>query len=188
MSHETPQDVATGALSVKGPGPLRLFSVIVPAYNAAAVLPRALASVSRQTFDDYEVIVVDDGSIDQTLSVADSFQTALTLRSIKQENGGAAKARNTGAAAAHGRYLLFLDADDEAEPNWLQRLAEHVHGDPPVICCGLQRVEGSSPGNIRRPKNLGPAFYGYRATFLHLCDPTRGLRGRRRFHRWPPLW
>ena len=95
-------------------------SVIIPAYNRADVLPRAIASVLNQTFTDYEIIVVDDGSTDNTGAVAEN--TDGPLRVISHEfNRGAAAARNTGIKAASGAYVAFLDSDDEWMPGKLAR-------------------------------------------------------------------
>src|SRR5690606_12336104 len=86
------------------------FSVIVPAYNRAALLPRCLDSLRGQTFDDFEVIVVDDGSTDATPElVAEYVRREGRIRSLRQDNAGAATARNRGAETARGDYLLFLD-------------------------------------------------------------------------------
>ena len=169
MNHERSHGDPTSEGSAREDQISPLFSVIIPAYNAATVLPRSLASVSRQTFDDFEVVVVDDGSTDETTSVAESFGNEVSLRCVHQDNGGAATARNAGAAAAQGRYFLFLDADDEAEPEWLERLADcTAHAHPQVICCGLRVAQDSisSAGTVRRPRDLGPAFFGYRGLFL----------------------
>lgn len=85
-------------------------SVIVPAYNSAATLARALDSILAQTFTDYEIVVVDDGSTDDLATAAMPYAGRMKL--IRQENKGAAAARNTGAKAARGSLLAFLDADD----------------------------------------------------------------------------
>jgi hypothetical protein len=99
-----------------------LFSVVVPAYNRAALLRQALASIEAQRFRDFEVIVVDDGSTDDTAAVAASFRPgAKVLRIV---NSGPAEARNQGAAAARGRYLAFLDSDDLFFPWTLATYAE----------------------------------------------------------------
>jgi len=86
------------------------FSVIIPAYNSAATLGRAIESVRAQTWPAHEIIVVDDGSSDDTASVAESFGDAVKL--IRQANSGVAAARNAGAGVATGNWLTFLDADD----------------------------------------------------------------------------
>jgi glycosyltransferase involved in cell wall biosynthesis len=85
-------------------------SVIIPTYNSAQFLDEALQSVFDQTFKDFEVIVVDDGSTDQTKQVLDKYGDR--IRYIFQENGGPAKARNRGIKASSGKYVAFLDADD----------------------------------------------------------------------------
>jgi GT2 family glycosyltransferase len=85
-------------------------SVIIPAYNSAATIPRALESVFGQTYTEYEVIVVDDGSRDDLSSAVAPFGDRVRL--IRQANAGASAARNTGARHARGDYLAFLDADD----------------------------------------------------------------------------
>lgn len=99
-------------------------SVILPAYNAAASLPGALASVLSQTLPEIEVIVADDGSTDDTLTVAaaaaDADPRVRVLRSDR--NRGAAAARNRAMAAARGEWLALLDADDRYAPDRLQRL------------------------------------------------------------------
>lgn len=93
-------------------------SVIIPCYNHGHYLPCALNSVLAQTFTDWEAIIVDDGSTDNTRQVAAQF-TDPRIRYIYQENRGLSAARNTGIRAAQGEYLAFLDADDEWEPHFL---------------------------------------------------------------------
>jgi L-malate glycosyltransferase len=97
-----------------------LFSVIIPTYNSAAVLRRALNSVAGQTCRDFEVIVCDDGSTDNTASVVDEFTPLMNIRYLPGKNwGGPAVPRNRGALAGGGTYLAFLDSDDSWYPNKL---------------------------------------------------------------------
>lgn len=111
--------VYTPELSTKIP----LFSVVIPAYNASAFVAECIESVLAQTDPDFEVIVVDDGSTDNTSKIVTSFtDSRLTL--IQRTNGGLAAARNTGIAGAKGTFVAFLDADDR----WLpEKLASHRH-------------------------------------------------------------
>ena len=81
-------------------------SVIIPTYNRAGMLRQAILSVLAQTYRDFEVIVADDGSTDDTDAVVASFQD--TVRYIRQANSGASAARNLGTSVARGDYLLFL--------------------------------------------------------------------------------
>lgn len=89
------------------------ISVIIPVYNAADLLPRAVDSVLIQDFPAYEVILVNDGSTDESAHVCDDFaQQEQRVRVIHKENGGVSSARNAGIEAARGEYVMFLDADD----------------------------------------------------------------------------
>ncbi len=100
--------------------PPPIVSVVVPAYNAAATLPLCLAALAQQDYprDRYEVIVVDDGSQDDTASIAE----AAGARVIRQANAGPAAARNAGATAAQGELLLFTAADCAPVPGWIAAL------------------------------------------------------------------
>ena len=92
------------------------FSVIIPSYNRAATLGRAIESLIQQIFPAYEIIVVDDGSLDQTRSVLELFPQVIYFY---QENKGVSAARNQGAEMAKGDWLIFLDSDDELLPSAL---------------------------------------------------------------------
>lgn len=96
-----------------------LVSVIVPAYNAEATIAAAIESILGQTYRDFEVIVVDDGSTDKTPEIVASLQDE-RVHYIYQQNAERAVARNRGIAEAKGEYLAFLDADDQ----WLERKLE----------------------------------------------------------------
>lgn len=103
------------------------FSVVIPAFNAAATLAHAIESVRAQTWPAHEIIVVDDGSTDATAEVAHQFAD---VRLIRQANSGVSVARNAGAAAASGDWLAFLDADDSYAPDRLRLHAEWIAEDP----------------------------------------------------------
>lgn len=100
----------------------KLVSVITPAYNAERFLQETIESVLSQTYENWEMIIVDDGSTDSTYSLAESWSGKDSrIRVIKcQKNGGQARAWNIAIAAAKGRYLAFLDADDLWEENKLE--------------------------------------------------------------------
>jgi glycosyltransferase involved in cell wall biosynthesis len=107
----------------------QLVSVVIPAYNGAQFLDEALQSTFDQAYRPLEVIVVDDGSIDATAEVVDSFPEA---RCIRQGHAGEAAARNTGVRAASGELIAFLDADDRMAPGRLERQVEHLQAHPGV--------------------------------------------------------
>lgn len=96
----------------------QLVSIIIPAYNAAPFLPRSVASALAQTYTNIEVVIVDDGSTDETGAVADQLsQQDNRLRVVHQENLGPAEARHNGFKAATGDFIAYLDADDELLPD-----------------------------------------------------------------------
>jgi GT2 family glycosyltransferase len=103
------------------------FSVIIPAYNAAAFIARAIDSVLAQTWPAHEIIVVDDGSADATAQVVAGYGDR--VRYLRQENAGVSAARNAGARAATGDWLAFLDADDWYYPDRLKWHAEWIERD-----------------------------------------------------------
>ncbi len=96
------------------------ISIITPVYNAEKTLDRCVQSVLRQRFTDYELLLIDDGSIDNSGKMCDDYaENAVNIRVIHTENCGVSTARNTGIAYAHGAYLLFLDSDDALEDDAL---------------------------------------------------------------------
>jgi hypothetical protein len=115
------------------------FSVVIPAFNAATCLGRALDSVQAQTYRPFEVIVVDDGSSDETAAVARSHPLGPRLISIR--NSGVSTARNIGMVAASGEYVALLDADDEYAPDHLAGLAAAAaqHRDAVLLWTGISR-------------------------------------------------
>lgn len=104
-----------------------LISIIIPAYNYAKYLPRAVCSVLRQLNQKHELIVIDDGSTDNTQEVLAELQkNEQEFRVIQKENGGLASVRNRGIVEARADYLIFLDADDELDDNALRYIEEHI--------------------------------------------------------------
>lgn len=104
------------------------ISVIIPAYNSAATLPRALDSVLAQTWPAHEIIVVDDGSTDATNEVMKGY--AERVRYVRQDNAGPSAARNQGVVLASGEWIAFLDADDWYYPERLAKHAQMIASDP----------------------------------------------------------
>jgi glycosyltransferase involved in cell wall biosynthesis len=110
------------------------ISVVIPAYNAAPFLPRCLQSVFAQTLQPLEVIVVDDGSTDNTAALA----TELGAKVIMRQNGGISAARNTGIQNASCEWIALLDADDLWEPDKLERQAQHIRPETVLIYTGIR--------------------------------------------------
>ena len=103
-----------------------MFSVILPTYNSAKFLKQAIDSVLAQQEKDWELIVVDDGSTDETGQVLEEYRPFPRVRVIKQNNQGAAAARNRGIQASGGEYIAFLDADDLWRENHLTVMRELI--------------------------------------------------------------
>lgn len=105
------------------------YSVVIPLYNKQRYIKSTLQSVLAQTYTDYEVIVVDDGSTDASLQEAEQMQSD-KIRVLHQENQGVAVARNTGIENAAGEYIAFLDADDKWNPSYLEEIDKIVQKYP----------------------------------------------------------
>lgn len=138
------------------------FSIVVPAYNAARFLEATLASVAAQTERDWELLVVDDGSTDDTAAIAQRFAAADSrARVVPGGHRGVSAARNQGVRAARGRYIAFLDADDLWSPEKLARHAEHLQARPD-LGISFSRVRFMTPEG--------------RATGVVSTAPVGGLR------------
>lgn len=95
------------------------ISVIIPAYNCGRYLDESITSVLAQTWTNFEIIVVDDGSTDNTSEVLDTYKADARIKSVYQKNMGVGEARNRGMRLSEGEYICFLDADDVLEPESL---------------------------------------------------------------------
>ena len=106
-----------------------IYSVIIPTYNRAHTLPRAIQSVVDQTLDAWELLVVDDASTDETPSVMERFRDKRIRCLYRHSNGGVSAARNDGIRAARGEYVAFLDSDDRFLPTFLEQTLEALRAD-----------------------------------------------------------
>lgn len=131
-----------------------LVSVIIPNYNYARFLPQAVDSVLQQTYSRVEVIVVDDGSRDDSESVSAAYGDR--IRWFRQENRGVSAARNRGASAAGGEYLAFLDADDYWLPTKLERQLELYRRDTELglTHCGVEEFDNQGRLSARRLEGM----------------------------------
>lgn len=117
-----------------------LVSVIVPVYNVRDYLDRCVTSIITQTYQNIEIILVDDGSLDGSGEMCDAWaQKDARINVYHKENGGLADARNYGITKAHGSYLEFLDSDDYIEKNTIQTCLENLkeHNDVDIVCFGI---------------------------------------------------
>jgi glycosyltransferase involved in cell wall biosynthesis len=105
-------------------------SIILPTHNRRHVLPRAIASICGQTFTDFEAIVIDDGSTDDTRQFLSEIDDPRIVPVILEANAGACAARNVGLARARGEFVTFLDSDDEFHPEKLERQVKRFRENP----------------------------------------------------------
>ena len=103
-----------------------MFSVIMPVYNGEKFIDDAIQSVCAQTYDNWELIIVNDGSKDNTAEVLKKYETNPQIKIIHKENGGVSVARNTAISASKGEYIVFLDADDVWHTNHLEVMNELI--------------------------------------------------------------
>jgi len=136
-----------------------IVSVIIPTYNRAHLIQDALESVFAQTFKDYEVIVIDDGSTDNTREVLGPSMNQIHY--FYQENQGISGARNRGILLSRGKYMAFLDSDDRWLPEKLEKQVSYMETHPKVglLCCYLWRYEiGKENEREKRPQGFPKNF------------------------------
>lgn len=131
------------------------FSVIIPLYNKEHYVKKTIESVLRQTCLDYEIIVVDDGSIDRSLEIAQSVKSE-KIHIITQKNQGVSVARNTGIENAKGTYIAFLDADDEWRENYLETIDELTSNYPQSDIFVTAYAVNMGNGKINYSTQLSP--------------------------------
>jgi glycosyltransferase involved in cell wall biosynthesis len=155
-------------------------SVIIPAYNAAATIVRALDSVRAQSGVGAEVIVIDDASADNTVDVVKgAIRAGENIRLIGMpKNGGASAARNAGIREARGRYLAFLDADDVWLPGKLAKQVAAIDADPDItlVTCNSQMTAANETplkeGHVNRPPAAGADAWKTLLVYNFLPTPT----------------
>lgn len=130
-------------------------SVVLPVYNQAAYLPAAIDSVLGQTYRDFELIAVDDGSTDDTPTVLDSYDTRQGFTCVRQDNQGLPRALNAGFARARGLYLTWTSSDNVMLPNMLEVLVRVLESSPSIGLAYADRFfmdeEGRDLGRFNVP-------------------------------------
>lgn len=156
-----------------------LVSIILPVYNAEKQLKRSVDSILRQSYRNIELILVNDGSVDNSEQVCRAYADQDDrVRLITQENGGPSKARNTGLQNARGQYLQFVDADDYIEANAVELLAGEMEAGNDLAICGFIAESDHKPTRTHRPdkkqgmmkkdflNNFGELFQGFYINYL----------------------
>jgi len=142
------------------------FSVIIPAYQAARFIQRAVSSALDQTLAPHEVVVVDDGSTDDTTHALDPFRSQIVL--YRQSNRGLGAARNTGIRQASGDWVVFLDSDDWWAPTRLAAIAEHVERNPHhrLITTDASVIDETTGAQWRYYERVAFAYHEQRTAIL----------------------
>lgn len=147
------------------------ISIIVPVYNVEAFLPQCLNSILAQTFTDFELICVDDGSPDNSGKILDDYAAKdARIKVIHQQNAGLVGARNSGVDAANGKYIYFMDSDDAIHPQLLEichTLAERENAD--WVCFQLQSVPENKSPEIKK-YDIAKIYYITTENPLSLCQ------------------
>lgn len=120
------------------------LSIIVPIYNAAPYLHRCIDSILSQSFADYELLLIDDGSTDESSAICDEYAVKdARIRVFHKENGGVSSARNLGLDNAQGEWIYFADADDELVEDTLDSLISHINQDTDCVIGSFARYDSS---------------------------------------------
>lgn len=151
------------------------ISVIIPTYNRKDALIRAIDSVLSQTYTDFELIIVDDGSTDDTsLMFKDNDNENGKIKYIYQENGGVSKARNTGIKFAKGDFIAFLDSDDEWLPKKLEKQVDFLKKNKNIKICHTNEIwikNGLRINQHNKHKKYGGWIY-QKSLYLCLISPS----------------
>jgi glycosyltransferase involved in cell wall biosynthesis len=150
-------------------------SVIIPAYNCHQVIHHAIESVLLQTYKDFEIIVVDDGSTDNTAEKVKRYVDKVNY--IRQENGGVSKARNTGIGRSNGKYIAFLDSDDRWEKNKLeiQLKCFEMQAEANLLFSSFKHRKNNKIMHEMRYEDTFNIFKEYKITIEDIFEFRKGL-------------
>lgn len=145
------------------------FSIIVPLYNKAPYVHKALDSIVSQSYKDWECVIIDDGSTDNSAAICEDFiihHTPYTIHLLRQPNNGVAAARNDAVKASHGEYICFLDADDWLEPTFLEEMDSLISEYPEagIYCTNYIYYK---PGKTHVALQLERGYMNYPEAYLH---------------------
>lgn len=158
---------------------MKMISVIVPVYNTKRELPRCLDSICNQTYENLEILCIDDGSTDGSAQILDGFQARdRRMKVIHKENGGESSARNAGLRMAAGDYIAFCDCDDWIEEDMYESLARELEGEGlDMAAAGWYQETDSSSQEIKNslPVSSGPFGREELLHYLYKRDSYRGF-------------
>lgn len=146
------------------------FSIVIPLYNKAQYIENAVNSVLSQTFTDYELVIVDDGSKDNSADIAEkAIAGKSNCKLIRQENAGVSVARNNGVVVSQGDYLCFLDADDWWEPAFLEEMSKFIDEFPEAGIYGTNYIIVNETKKKTRVAPIG-VDAGFEKGYINYCQ------------------
>ena len=150
---------------------MSLLSIIVPVYNAEDYLPSCIDSIIQNTFLDWELILVDDGSLDRSGDICDSYgQSDQRIKVLHQKNGGQSRARNIGLQYASGQYVTFIDADDEISADAYLSNIQYLEDHPDVDFLQYPTLWNCNTKDVRKELVEAKTITGREKIFSAWCD------------------
>jgi glycosyltransferase involved in cell wall biosynthesis len=144
-----------------------MISIITPTYNREVLLQRTVASILAQTYTDWELIIVDDGSTDNTEQVVQQYLSDSRIKYVKKQNTGQAHSLNVGVTHAKREFITFLDSDDEAYPEWLKTNVQNIKQDTGIVCSGS--VKKFQDGSTIEDKPIPYIMYDQKIRVKFTC-------------------
>ena len=136
------------------------YSIIVPAYNTGDAIRRCIDSVLKQTYINWELVIVDDGSKDKTPEIIEEYtNNDNRIKAFHIPNGGVSNARNVGLVEVQGEYVMFVDSDDWIDPDYLQQVENHMDYDADIYIVGITQDHEDDKGNIYYSEIKGGPVY-----------------------------
>lgn len=158
------------------------ISVIIPAYNSKKTIERCLNSILSQSYTNFEILVINDGSTDTTSKVLEKYQNVKNIKIFNQSNQGVSRSRNLGISNAEGDYIAFVDADDYVEKEYLQDLLNGMKEDVDLSIVGLKHIYPQDPDKRREETYYDGKFSS--TEVLNFLFFNNGPQG----YLWNKLW
>lgn len=142
-----------------------MISIVIPTYNSAKIIDITISSVLSQSNPNWNLVVIDDGSTDNTKEVVSSYTKDPRIEYFFQSNCGVSAARNLGIEKARGDYVIFLDSDDYFEEDLVQRLHDEIYQNFDFITWNVLKIKNNIE-TVVKPENLGPLYNNNKLLFL----------------------
>ena len=154
-------------------------SVIIPIYNSEKYLRRCLDSVLNQSVQDYEIILIDDGSTDGSLDICNEYaERNRNIKVIHKLNGGVSSACNLGINYSRGKYLMFCDSDDYVEPDWIETMYQYAEKNPGVsVFSAFYKEDGKTKQEFRLKEAITEKRFPQASTIIFIVTDFPHIAG-----------